>query len=228
MTVPFLSREEVRTVDEIAINRLGIPGLVLMENAGKNSAALLSQLGIQGKVTICCGKGNNGGDGFVIARHLAILHHEVEILLCADPEQLSSDAAVNYLICRNLKIPLQTFFQKECHYDDDVRAISKLLNGADWIVDALLGTGLTGAPRSPLDEIISLINRTEKQILAIDVPSGLDCNTGLPLGKTVKANQTVTFVAAKQGFEVNKSRQWTGTVHVVDIGLPSCIIDLVK
>jgi NAD(P)H-hydrate epimerase len=215
-----LTREEVREVDRRAIEEFGVPGVVLMENAGRGAAELLISLGIRGPVVICCGKGNNGGDGFVIARHLDLYQYEVRVLLFAEPAELRGDAKINFDIIARSRIPLRVFATVP-----QVEEIAREFAAADWIVDALFGTGLTGPVRPPFDEIITAINESGTRVLAVDIPSGLDCDTGSPLGPTIKANHTATFVALKTGFLQSTARAWIGQVHVVDIGVPRLLYD---
>ena len=216
MTPPFLTREQVRALDRRAIDEFGVPGIVLMENAGRGAAEVLTRLGIHGRVVICCGKGNNGGDGFVIARHLAIHEVAVRILLFCAPEELSGDAAINQRIAAKLKLPLEVYAGPS----PDLKAVERELAAAEWVVDARFGTGLSGAVRPPLDRVIEAINARAARVLAVDIPSGLDCDTGRPLGATVRAEHTVTFAAQKVGFANPEARAWLGQVHLVDIGVP--------
>lgn len=210
---PYLSRAQVREVDRRALDDLGVPGIVLMENAGRGAAELLLKLGVHGPVVVCCGKGNNGGDGFVIARHLHNAGVKVHVLVFARPEDLASDAAINCRIVERLKVPLEFIARP------DAAALTRQFLAAEWIVDALLGTGLTGAAREPFAAVIRDINSAGTRVLAVDIPSGLDCDTGRPLGEAVRASCTATFVAPKSGFASPDSVQWTGQVHVIDIGV---------
>lgn len=207
----YLSRDEVREVDRRAIEEFGLPGVVLMENAGRGTAELLMSLGVYGRVVVCCGKGNNGGDGFVIARHLANRQVSVRVLLFSRPEELAGDAATNYQVVRRSGLPLSFYPEPPPRVELDTAA---------WIVDALFGTGLSGPVRAPFDQIIAAINDSPARVLAVDVPSGLDCDTGRPLGATVRANHTATFVAQKMGFAEPAAREWLGKVHVIDIAAP--------
>lgn len=193
-----------------------MPGMLLMENAGRNAAHILRSLGTQGPVAICCGKGNNGGDGFVIARHLDLQLVPVRILLLANPEELQGDALINFRIADRAR--LHTLPMHGPHWNDQRFASS--IADCEWIVDALFGTGLEGPLRPPFDRAVQLINQSGKRILAVDIPSGLDCDTGQPLGPTIQAQHTVTFVAQKIGFQNPAARQWTGEIHVADIGAP--------
>ena len=211
----FFSRQQVREVDRRAVEEFGVPGVVLMENAGRGAAELLLSLGVRGRVTVCCGKGNNGGDGFVIARHLDNHGVPVRVLLFARPEELVGDAAVNFGIIRTAGLPIAV------HADSPaVESLREELAAAEWVVDALFGTGLSGPVRPPFDQVIAAINAGPAKVLAVDIPSGLDCDTGRPLGPTVRARHTVTFVGLKQGFAAPEAGEWLGQVHVVAIGAP--------
>lgn len=214
-----LTRAQVRDVDRAAIEHYGMPGLVLMENAGRNAAELLRQLGIQGPVYICCGKGNNAGDGFVIARHLENADVSVTVLLASPSTTLAGDAAVNFGVLQKAgtriiepsSTNLAGLWQRE-------------LAAADWIVDALLGTGTQGALREPFITAIDSVNAAGKKVLAVDLPSGMDCDTGQALGRCVRAAHTATFVARKPGFDVPGAATYTGQVHVIDIGVPNQLL----
>src|SRR5262245_7472178 len=131
MTPPPLTREQVRALDRRAIDEFGVPGVVLMENAGRGAAEVLLRLGVRGRVVLCCGKGNNGGDGFVIARHLALQDVAVRILLFCAPEELSGDAASNQRIAEKLKLPLAVYAGPS----PDVTAVGRELGAAEWVVD---------------------------------------------------------------------------------------------
>jgi NAD(P)H-hydrate epimerase len=218
----LLSRDEARALDRRAIEEFGVPGVVLMENAGRNMAELLRSLGTSGRVVICCGPGNNGGDGFVIGRHLDNAGVPVRVLLFASPEKLSGDAALNHVILTRSGVPLEVFVGPEL----DEERLSRELAGADWVVDALFGSGLHGPLRPPYDRAAAAINRSGAKVFAVDVPSGLDCDTGQPQGTTVRADHTATMVAFKKGFVVPVAREWLGTVHVIDIGLPRRALEL--
>lgn len=211
-----LTREEVRELDRRAIADYGVPGVVLMENAGRGAAEVLLALDARGPVVICCGKGNNGGDGFVIARHLDNHDVPVRVLLFARPEDLRGDAAINQAIVEKSGLPLLAFPGASI----DLDRVRQELAPAAWVVDALFGTGLSGPVRTPLDQVIEAVNASAARVLAVDIPSGLDCDTGQPLGPTVRAHHTVTFVAPKRGFAQQAARPWLGQVHVCDIGAP--------
>lgn len=214
--LPSLTRAQVREVDRRAIEEFGLPGLVLMENAGRSAAELLIQLLVAGPVTIVCGKGNNAGDGFVIARHLEIRGFDVEILLASPADSLAGDAAVFFNVLLKAGCRLRDLSNADAV--DWRQALTSSSTG--WIVDALLGTGLTGPAREPCATAIDAINQQRRPVFAVDLPSGLDCDTGTPTGPCVRAAHTGTFVARKIGFDNPASEQWTGQVHVLDIGIP--------
>jgi NAD(P)H-hydrate epimerase len=187
-----------------------------MENAGRGAAQILLSLDIHGPVVILCGKGNNGGDGLVMARHLAIARRDARVILFARPEELSPDASLQWKIVENLR--LATEIQAGSSLDEAGLAAS--FARAEWIVDGLFGTGLHGPVRAPFDRIIPLVNANRARVLALDIPSGLDADTGEPVGPTIRADQTVTFAAPKVGFRNPAAAGWLGRVHVVDIGVP--------
>lgn len=211
-----MTREEVRGFDARAIETLGIPGVVLMENAGKNCADLITDR-LKGKGDICifCGTGNNGGDGYVIARQLVNAGINVQIVICGDSEKVKGDAKINLDIVRKMNIP-----EISIAFDKDIAVqISELAGQSDMIVDAIFGTGLTGKLRDRYIEIIEQINGLGKEVIAVDIPSGLDCDTGDPLPIAIKAAVTVTFVAVKKGFTYAHSTAYTGDVYVASIGI---------
>lgn len=211
----FLSRAQVREVDRRAIAEYGLLPEVLMENAGRGAVDHLERLGISGPVVICCGVGNNGGDGLVMARHLDLRGHTVRTLVWGDPRRMSPETARNLDVLERAGLGPE-LLGNEPGIDRLVRA----LDGAGWVVDALLGTGSQGEPRAPLAGVIGQINAAGIPVLAVDLPSGLDCDTGLAAGQAIRAQHTVTFVALKPGFAVPGAEAFTGTVHVTDIGVP--------
>ncbi len=215
-----LTRERSRQVDRLAIEEYGFTGLMLMENAGRGVADVLCGLGLAGPVVICCGKGNNAGDGFVAARHLDLRGHAVRVLLWALPEELAGDAGANYHILTKTGVPIEVFGPVH-----DCPRLARKLEGAGWIVDALLGTGARGEPRPPIAAVIEQINASPAPKLAIDLPSGLDCDTGQAAAQTIRAAVTCTFVAAKVGFLVAGAERYLGRVQVLDIGTPRNLLE---
>lgn len=215
----ILTREQARELDRRAMQEFGVPGIVLMENAGRGMAELLRSLGIEGLVVLCCGKGNNGGDGFVMARHLDNAGVHVRVLLFGDPTQLSGDAAVNYRILAASGIALEVFAGPTL----DEERLSRELADADWIVDALFGSGLRGVVQPPFDKIIPVLNDATGRVFAVDIPSGLDSDSGQPLGIAVRAHHTATVAAMKKGFLEPSATAWLGQVHLIDMGAPRAL-----
>ncbi len=216
----ILTREQAREIDRRAVEEFGLPSIVLMENAGRGVADTIQRLGLNGPVAVCCYKGNNGGDGFVVARHLDLRGVAVRVLLWGGEEQLRGDAAVNFGVLRAAGIPIETFGDS---HDPD--RLSAQLEGAKVIVDALLGTGAQGEPRPPLDAVIDQINASPAEIVAVDTPSGLDCDSGAAAQHTIRAAHTCTFVAAKPGLLRPEAQTYVGKLHVLDIGAPRRLIE---
>ncbi len=201
-------------------------GLVLMENAGRGTADVLCRLaetepgGRRQCVAVCCGKGNNAGDGFVVARHLDLRGYEVRVLVWAETAELTGDAGANFNILQHTGLPIEVFGNHQ-----DPARLAQQLAGVDWIVDALLGTGARGEPRPPLDAVIDQLNAAAAKRLTVDLPSGLDCDTGEAARHTIRAGETCTFVARKRGFASLGAEQYTGRVHVLDIGAPRRLVE---
>lgn len=213
----ILTRDQVRRIDRLAMERYGIVGLVLMENAGRGTAEVIRRsYGETGRALICCGTGNNGGDGCVIARHLHNAGWSVRLLIAGDESRRSADMAVNVRIVTAMGLAVRATADRKSL----VASVQSVSEDA-IIVDALLGTGFRGDVRSPLAELIGEINAVSKRaVVAVDVPSGLDCDTGLPANATVRADLTITFAAQKIGFGQARASSYVGRVEVVDIGAP--------
>jgi NAD(P)H-hydrate epimerase len=217
----FLTREQARALDRRAMDEFGVPGVVLMENAGRGTAELLRSLGAKGPVVVCCGKGNNGGDGFVIARWLDNTGVAVRVLLFGRPEDLAGDAAINYRIIERSGLPSAVHPGPAV----DEGALRRELASAEWVVDALFGSGLQGPLRPPYDRVVEAINASGARVLAVDIPSGLDADAGRPLGPAVRAHHTATIAALKKGFSAPEAASWLGQVHVIDMGAPRRLLE---
>lgn len=226
-----LSCAQVREVDRLAIEELKMPGIVLMENAGRNVARIvhrvllrhLRRLPSEANVVVVCGGGNNGGDGYVVARHLANRGAKVRIFATKATEALRGDAAVNATIALNMGLPLVPIVDAE-----QLATRAGAWDEADVLVDALLGTGFSGPVRGHLRLVIQRINAAKaRQVLAVDLPSGLDGDTGEALQGAVRADWTTTLVAAKHGFLAPSARKLLGRVVVAGIGVPPGLIDRV-
>jgi hydroxyethylthiazole kinase-like uncharacterized protein yjeF len=204
---PLYDAEGMRAVDSWAIEDQGVPSLELMEAAGAAVARAVAALSPQGPVRVVCGKGNNGGDGLVAARRLAGTGFEVDALLLSPADELSGDAAAN----------LERF---PAARQVDPRAIDDALDGSGALVDAIFGTGFTGAPRSPIDAAIEALNRCGAPVVACDIASGVNAANGEVEGAAVEADVTVSFHAAKVGHMVAPGKSHTGELQVASIGIP--------
>lgn len=213
-----MTGEEARAFDRHASEVLGVPGIVLMENAGRGCVDRMERVGIGGPVVVLAGKGNNGGDGFVIARHLVVRGHTCRVVLAADPGELRGDARWAFEVLTHCGVAILD----EAHINPalTLQELDAFAGGSAWIVDALLGSGAQGAPRPPFDTLIDWANAEQGQRLAVDLPSGLDCDTGEPASPTIRADYTATFVAPKAGFTNPAAREYLGEVHVLDLGVP--------
>jgi NAD(P)H-hydrate epimerase len=247
MPIPYDAGEaltcgQIRELDVLAIEHVGIPGVVLMENAGRGIAEFVYDRLVDpaaARVLVLCGGGNNGGDGFVVARHLHNAGVAVTVALAVPPEKLRGDADINFRILERMGLGLVRAFEAADQAErrpeasrpgapdsgnalDQVRAAA---DAADIIVDALLGTGSQGAPHGVMAELIRIANAaTRGRRIAVDIPSGLDADSGAVNEPCFRADATVTMLAPKIGFEVPAARAVVGRVVVVDIGTPRRLI----
>ena len=221
MSDPALTLQQVRRVDEIAINERGIPGLALMESAATHvadQAMMMLDDKSEGKhVVILCGGGNNGGDGFAAARLLSERGANVTAVMLKPRDSYSGDAKTNLERCQTIVEAV----------DDPLATLGKL-GSNDLIIDAIFGTGLDSDVREREAGVIEWINGQDVPVLAVDIPSGLDCDTGKPLGVAAWADRTVTFIATKVGFTKAGASEYTGEVIVADIGTPAELVEQVQ
>lgn len=252
--IPVLSRAQMRAFDRFAIETCHVPGVVLMENAGRGAADVLAAMiasrqkprrrerphdrepdsfpvrpqrapgqpadyPLDARVVVVCGAGNNGGDGYVVARHLLARGADVEVFLAGSSEKVTGDARINH----DAYIDLGGSFV-QLPAGSDLTTFEESLQGADYIVDALFGTGLDRPIRGYLVDVIAAINRAPGRRVALDVPSGLDADSGSALGTAVEADDTVTFGHLKIGLLTPDGARLAGNVHVVDLGVPDAII----
>lgn len=221
----ILSCDQIRSCDQIALQRFEIMGLVLMENAGSAAARYILSLlpkPTAANVSIITGTGNNAGDGFVVARHLYNAGVGVNILICGSRNRVKGDALANLRIIEHMELPIKYINSQSP--SDIARTVNAHANRADIIVDALLGTGTAGAPREPIRTAIETINELKPTIVSLDIPSGLDCDSGEPLELAVHAQHTVTFAALKKGFQKPTAHKYTGSVTVASIGIDTALL----
>ena len=221
---PVYSCAEVRDFDRYAIEELKIPGIILMENAGRVlTETLLSEFAINNsfsRVLILAGPGNNGGDGFVMARHLQRLSFRVDVVAVGKVNSWKGDAALNldileHLADENLEI---IYFDRD-FFEHSLKELRVRLSQADIVVDAMLGTGAHGEPRFPIGDIIDCVNSARKRTFAVDIPSGLDGDTGEVVSCAVRAGITCTLGAFKKGFAHHGAQEYTGKIFLADIGV---------
>lgn len=206
-----LSTQEMREADRRCIEELGMPGVVLMNNAGTAAFKYIKE----GPVVVVCGKGNNGGDGFVMARLALLAGLPTRVLLLAEPEEIQGDAAIFMKLYLNLGGTIESLTEP-----DAVADTLQSLKRKGTIVDAMLGTGTAGGARGLV--LAAIQHWPEMYTLAVDLPSGLDADSGIPIGVCVRADITVTFAFAKQGFLNPAAQAYLGSLVVEDIGLPEC------
>ena len=217
-----LTVAQMREADRRAIEEIGIPGVVLMENAGRGAAELaLEMLGDleEPRVLVLAGHGNNGGDGFVIARHLHNRRVDVAVRLLGRFDEVKGDARTHLDVLRNMGLDVREMTLPEGR---DVLAAD--LRATALVVDALLGTGTRGEIRNPFRIAVEMINAACRPVLAVDIPSGLEGDTGRALGPCVVANCTATFAAAKTGMLEPDAKRFVGDLRVIDIGMPRGIL----
>jgi NAD(P)H-hydrate epimerase len=221
-----LTVARMREADRRAIEEFGVPGVVLMENAGRGAAGVaLGMLSADRmrSVLILAGRGNNGGDGFVIARHLANAGMEVRARLLARFEEVTGDARTNLEVIRRMKLDL-----REMRLPEGRDSLAGELSAGTLVVDAMLGTGAREEMRDPFRTAIELVNASGRPVLAVDVPSGLDGAAGRPLGACIVATQTATFAAVKIGMLSDAARCFVGKLTVIDIGMPRAVLDALR
>lgn len=221
----LLTAEEMREMDRRTIETFGLPGRLLMENAGRGAARMLMALYpdiASRSVAVVAGRGNNGGDGFVIARCLAAYGIDVTVYLLTDHLLLKGDAAENFNLLAPLDIPVVEIQDKETFGQHKAAMAHKAI----W-VDAIFGTGLNADVRGFFKSVIRFINDLNKPVFAVDIPSGLHTDTGQPCGTCIRAAATATFGFAKLGHIIYPGAEYTGLLKIVDIGIPPHIANQV-
>lgn len=219
MNTIHLTRAQSRDIDRVAMEDFKVPGVVLMENAGRGAAGLLLPRIRSGPVLILAGGGNNGGDGFVIARHLENRGVAVHVALLKPINAYRGDAAINLEILRRSGtecVPLSL--------PDEIDILLSRIHAAEWVVDAMLGTGTRGGPQDPYLTAIQALNSANQPVLAVDIPSGFDCDEGPIPDATVRASLTATLVAPKTGMHHPDAEKYLGEVYTIDIGMPRKVL----
>jgi NAD(P)H-hydrate epimerase len=213
----------MRAIDRRAIEEFGIPALVLMENAGRGATEeavrLYRERSLDGPVLVLCGAGNNGGDGYVVARHMANAGFDMRVFCCADRAKIdrAREAGINLTVCERMGLPI-----KDMHTPEQVEGVGAELSAGAMVVDAIFGIGLSSTPREPQATLLRIFGEAGLPVLAVDVPSGLDADTGQPLGLALRADVTATMACPKVGLR-GPGEPYVGRLVVVDIGMPACL-----
>lgn len=215
--------EQMREVDKLMVDEIGTSILMMMENASRNIAILCRRLlggSVRSKrIVIFCGKGNNGGDGLGAARHLINFGGEVTCILSEGKENLGENADTQFNVLENMGAGIIEFSNEQ------INPIQEKINSSDLIIDALLGYNLKGNPKEPIATLINLSNEARIPILAVDIPSGLDGNTGRPHFPTIKASTTITLALPKVGLVTEKAKEYVGELYVADLSVPKNVYD---
>jgi len=209
----FFSREALRAIDHDAVEQYNIPSIVLMENAARNATEfILNSIDheLRENIVVLCGGGNNGGDGYAVSRHLTNSNCNVHIVQLTEP--CSSDAVVNASICRAMGIPTSPWNKDICCE-------------ALVLIDAMFGTGIDRPVQGVYEDAINTCNLCSSPCISLDIPSGLDCNSGKPLGSCIEATLTISFVGMKQGFMNESAKKFLGDVLIADIGCPITLLE---
>ena len=212
--------EQMRKADEVSIKDFNIPGIVLMENAALGIIKEVEKdicngiLPKKGHTSIICGTGNNGGDGFAVARHLASMDWDVEVFICGDKSRITGDALTNLQVIKKLNMPIYVI------EDPDMVELDRSLSRSQLIIDGMLGTGFRGRLRGNYEAVVEKINKQHKFVLSIDNPTGLNCDTGFAEESCIKADKTVTLGLPKIGLVINDGPYYCGELSVCGLSIP--------
>jgi len=218
----LLKADEMKEMDRRASSEYLIPSIVLMENAGLQTVNRIVDIlaGVhERKIIILVGRGNNGGDGLVIARHLINAGAQVDIFMCAEASDLSPDASINYRILERMN---GNFFP--LRQETDLNRFMRALMMADMVVDAIYGIGFKGSLGPFESQLAKLVNQSKAMVLAVDIPSGLEADTGRVHAEAIKANYTVTFALPKLGLILGSGQNYVGDLTVADISIPRALL----
>ncbi len=223
----LVTYKEMQVIDKLASTDYKIPGLLLMENAGirvaETALRYLEQPVPSRKVLVLVGKGNNGGDGLAVARHLINAGADVKVLLLTRAEEMKGDAGVNLAILRQMGVPLKSILDNR-----DLNVVKLALLTADLVIDAIFGTGFIGTVSPLIAQVIHLVNGRGKPVIAVDLPSGLEADTGKVTGAVIQAICTVTLALPKLGLVIEPGASLAGDLEVADISIPQTLIDKQK
>lgn len=216
--------DEMKKIDKLAIEKYGIPGVILMENAGMAVfKEILKEFGVEYNISIFCGRGNNGGDGFVIARHLLDKGYDIKVFIIGEKGGISGDALINYRIIEKLGADI-----KEIINDNDLINLKESIIDYPIVVDALFGTGLNKKISGIGERVINIINKYSKYTIAVDIPSGVVGNNGKVYKSAIMADKTVAFSLPKCGNLIYPGAEYNGELIIADIGIPKEVIKNVE
>lgn len=223
MTIPAVTVNQMREVDRIMVEEIGVSIIMMMENASRNIAVFARKL-LEGSVlnktiVILCGKGNNGGDGLGAARHLTNFGAKCEIILSTSPDELRNEPKVQLEVLKHIGVPIL-----EADKTNREFLITKI-NSADLIIDALLGYNLKGNPREPITTLIQLANQSNRLILAVDIPSGMSGDTGEANKPTIVAKYTLTLALPKVGLLEDMAKEYVGELYLADLSVPERVYE---
>lgn len=219
MDIPRISVQEMRRIDELTVRHFGVEIIQMMENAGRAVASQAREMvGVRGKITVLCGKGNNGGDGLVAARFLSTWGAEVNIILASHPDELNTLVRDHYGTATSMHVNRMTSV--------DNLQWELAMKQSDLLVDGLLGYNLKGDPRGKYADLITLANHSGRKVLAIDCPSGLDSDTGQAQNPCIKASATLALSLPKRGLFLGDAKKHVGKVFVADMGVPHEVYEL--
>ncbi|MFA6321357.1 MAG: NAD(P)H-hydrate epimerase [Candidatus Omnitrophota bacterium] len=213
-----VTAKQMKRMDAIATERYGIPASILMENAGRSAcdeAVNMLSGSSAGRIAVICGYGNNGGDGFVCARHLVNRGYRIAVYMAGEKKNFSEESGMNYRILRKMSAPV-----KSVKGAAGILELKKGIAKCDLIIDAVFGIGLHGEIGEFYRKLFDALNKSKAPILSLDIPSGLDADTGKPLGCAIKADRTITFGLLKKGMANRTAHKFTGKISVGDISLP--------
>lgn len=219
----LLTSQQMKDIDARTINEYGIPGIVLMENAGLRTVEVIEEIlqDASGKsVVVLAGRGNNGGDGFVIARHLINAGVQVTLFVLGKSSQLTPDALTNYRILERMNADIYSLYKEE-----DLDRLMLYLLSSDLVVDAMYGNGFRGSLNDFESRVVTMVNWTRLPVVSVDIPSGLEADTGRVHGEAVRATHTVTFALPKIGLILEAGQEYAGTLSVADISMPRTLLE---